>query len=220
MTRFKGEGALDYDQRITRLVPGYELLHQLSASQLMGRLGPEARVLLVGVGTGSELLLLGSLCPRWQFVAQDISSDMLAQARRQAEQAGMAARITWWEGPLPADSMACDGALCLLVLHFLPLEQKAVLLADIARQLRRGGPLLLADLMAAQDDDERAVMGLHAQRAGLPRSACEQMVLRLAQDFFPLDETQTRHLLQAAGFGVGRRYFQALGFHGWLAERL
>ena len=46
------------------------------------------------------------------------------------------------------------------------------------------------------------------------------MVLRLAQDFFPLDETQTRHLLQAAGFGVGRRYFQALGFHGWLAERL
>ncbi len=25
-------GALDYDLRITRLVPGYELLHQLSAS--------------------------------------------------------------------------------------------------------------------------------------------------------------------------------------------
>lgn len=145
---------------------------------------------------------------------------MLAQARRQAEQAGMAARITWWEGPLLADSMACDGALCLLVLHFLPQEHKAVLLADIARQLRRGGPLLLADLMAAQDDDERAVMGLHAHRAGLPRSASEQMVLRLAQDFFPLDEKQTRHLLQTAGFGVGRRYFQALGFHGWLAERL
>ncbi|MGL6606254.1 class I SAM-dependent methyltransferase [Aeromonas hydrophila] len=185
MTRFNGEGALDYDQRITRLVPGYELLHQLSASQLMGRLGPEARVLLVGVGTGSELLLLGSLCPRWQFIAQDISADMLAQARRQAELAGMAARITWWEGPLPADSMACDGALCLLVLHFLPQEQKAALLADIARQLRRGAPLLLADLMAAQDDDERAVMGLHAHRAGLPRCASEQMVLRLAQDFFP-----------------------------------
>ncbi len=110
---------------------------------------------------------------------------MLAQARRQAELAGMAARITWWEGPLPADSMACDGALCLLVLHFLPQEHKAALLADIARQLRRGGPLLLADLMAAQDDDERAVMGLHAHRAGLPRSACEQMVLRLAEDFFP-----------------------------------
>ncbi|MFQ2276873.1 hypothetical protein [Aeromonas hydrophila] len=97
MTRLNGEEALDYDQRITRLVPGYELLYQLSASQLMG---------------------------------------------------------------------------------------------------------------------------LHAYRADLPRSACEQMVLRLAQDFFPLDEKQTRHLLQTAGFGVGRRYFQALGFHGWLAERL
>ncbi|ELM3717104.1 hypothetical protein RYR53_000089 [Aeromonas hydrophila] len=97
MTRLNGEEALDYDQRITRLVPGYELLHQLSASQLMG---------------------------------------------------------------------------------------------------------------------------LHAYRAGLPRIASEQMVLRLAQDFVPLNEKQTRHLLQAAGFGVGRRYFQTFGFHGWLAERL
>ena len=90
--RFEGEGAKAYDSRIPLLVPGYELLHQLCASRLMAALGQEARVLLVGVGTGSELLLLGRLCPRWTFVAQDISADMLAHARMRAEQAGMGER--------------------------------------------------------------------------------------------------------------------------------
>lgn len=87
--RFAGEGAQAYDERIPLLVPGYELLHQLSAAQLMTRLGPGVRVLLVGVGTGSELVLLGRLCPGWQFVAQDISADMLALARHRADEAGM-----------------------------------------------------------------------------------------------------------------------------------
>ncbi|MGY3865974.1 methyltransferase domain-containing protein [Aeromonas bivalvium] len=87
--RFEGEGAQVYDSRIPLLVPGYELLHQLCASRLMAALGQQARVLLVGVGTGSELRLLGRLCPRWTFVAQDISADMLA------EQAGMGERVCW-----------------------------------------------------------------------------------------------------------------------------
>ncbi|WP_270672330.1 hypothetical protein [Aeromonas sp. QDB17] len=34
-----------------------------------------------------------------------------------------------------------------------------------------------------------------------------------------LDEGQTRRLLQGAGFAAAHRFFQALGFHGWLAQR-
>ncbi|MFC5706589.1 class I SAM-dependent methyltransferase [Aeromonas eucrenophila] len=217
--RFAGEGAQAYDERIPLLVPGYELLHQLSAAQLMTRLGPGARVLLVGVGTGSELVLLGRLCPDWQFVAQDISADMLALARQRADEVGMGARISWLLGDLPTASMQCDGALCLLVLHFLDKDTKAALLADISRQLNGGGPLLLADLMVPADPVERAVMGQQARLAGLPRPASERMVQRLADDFIPLEEGQLQQLLQDSGFEAGQRYFQALGFHGWLALR-
>lgn len=217
--RFEGEGALAYDQRIPLLVPGYELLHHLSAAQLMTRLGDEARVLLVGVGTGRELLLLGRLCPGWRFVAQDISADMLAQARQRADEAGMGDRITWLLGELPAASLHCDAALCLLVLHFLDETTKLALLTHISRQLEAGSPLLLADLMTAADPAERAVMGQQARLGGLPVAACERMVQRLADDFIPLDEEQLQELLQEAGFSAGQRYFQALGFHGWLATR-
>lgn len=62
-------------------------------------------------------------------------------------------------------------------------------------------------------------MDLQAHLAGLPLSASEQMIQRLDRDFFPLNEDQTRQLLGAAGLGTGWRYFQARGFHGWLAER-
>jgi tRNA (cmo5U34)-methyltransferase len=217
--RFEGEGALAYDQRIPLLVPGYELLHQLSAAQLMARLGADARVLLVGVGTGCELVLLGKLCPGWQFVAQDISADMLAQARQRADEVGMGERVTWLLGELPTASLRCDGALCLLVLHFLEEDTKTALLGAISRQLRVGSPLLLADLMVAEDPMERTVMGQQARLAGLPMAASERMVQRLADDFIPLDEAQLQQLLQGAGFSAGQRYFQALGFHGWLATR-
>lgn len=217
--RFEGEGAKAYDSRIPLLVPGYELLHQLCASRLMAALGQQARVLLVGVGTGSELLLLGRLCPRWTFVAQDISADMLAHARMRAEQAGMGERVCWHLGALPVLDKPCDGALCLLVLHFLAQDAKAALLGDIYRQLNPGAPLLLADLMAPTDPLERKSMGLQAALAGLPLPACEQMVRRLGEDFTSLDEGQTRRLLQGAGFAAAHRFFQALGFHGWLAQR-
>ncbi len=63
------------------------------------------------------------------------------------------------------------------------------------------------------------VMGLQAYLAGLPLSTCEQMIQRLDRDFFPLNEEQTWQPLGAAGLGTGWRYFQASGFHGWLAER-
>ncbi|MGY3904172.1 class I SAM-dependent methyltransferase [Aeromonas lusitana] len=217
--RFEGEGVLAYDQRIPLLVPGYELLHQLSAAQLMTRLGDEARVLLVGVGTGSELLLLGRLCPGWRFVAQDISADMLAQARQRADEAGMGDRISWLLGELPTASLHCDAALCLLVLHFLDETTKSALLTHISRQLEAGSPLLLADLMTAADPVERTVMGQQARLGGLPVVASDRMVQRLADDFIPLDEGQLQELLQEAGFSAGQRYFQALGFHGWLATR-
>lgn len=217
--RFEGEGAQAYDSLIPLLVPGYALLHQLCASRLMAALGLQARVLLVGVGTGSELLLLGRLCPHWTFVAQDISADMLAQARMRAEQAGMGDRVCWHLGTLPVVDMPCDGALCLLVLHFLAQDTKESLLGDIYRQLNPSAPLLLADLMVPADPHERKAMGLQAVLAGLPPSVCEQMVRRLGEDFATLDETQTLRLLQGAGFTAAHRFFQALGFHGWLAQR-
>ncbi|MNF07028.1 hypothetical protein D3C80_2071080 [compost metagenome] len=73
--------------------------------------------------------------------------------------------------------------------------------------------------MVPADPVERVVMGQQARLAGLPRLASERMVQRLADDFIPLEEGQLQQLLKDSGFEAGQRYFQALGFHGWLALR-
>ena len=85
MPTFKGEEAQEYDNRITRLVPGYELLHQLTNAQLKATLKDNAHILVVGAGTGKEILALAALNPTWQFTAQDTSSDMLAIAKQAFE---------------------------------------------------------------------------------------------------------------------------------------
>ena len=47
MPTFKGEEAQEYDNRITRLVPGYELLHQLTNAQLQTTLSDDAHILVI-----------------------------------------------------------------------------------------------------------------------------------------------------------------------------
>ena len=100
MPTFTGEQATQYDSRITRLVPGYELLHQLTNAQLQATLSDNAHVLVVGAGTGKEVLALAALNPTWQFTAQDTSADMLAIAKQRFDEQGITSRVTIHGGPV------------------------------------------------------------------------------------------------------------------------
>ena len=81
-----------------------------------------------------------------------------------------------------------------------------------------GAPLLLADLMAPTDPLERKAMGLQSRPRRFAASCLRADGAPPREDFTSLDEGQTRRLLQA-GFAAAHRFFQALGFHGWLAQR-
>ncbi len=212
--RFQGDQAGAYDRRIRRLIPGYELLHQLTAAQLAARLGEQARVLLLGVGTGQELRLLAEAHPHWQFTATDISADMLAQARDHAQRAGYDARVRWHLGTLEtlATDTPHDAALALLVLHFIPDDgQKQVLLNQLRQQLRPQGWLLWADLQAAADSHERDVHRRTSIALGLDADIATQMLEKMQRDFHPVDDERRMALLNDGGYGAAIPYFRALG---------
>ena len=155
--RFHGAGVVDYDERMPRRVPGYDLLHLLTAAQAVERLPEQAHVLVVGAGTGHEVLRLANLCPGWRFTATDVSGDMLALAHQKFLDAGIAHRVRIHLGGL--DSLPPgpphDAALLILVAHFVPAGGKQPLLDGIAVCLRPGALLLTADLMAEADAWER-----------------------------------------------------------------
>ncbi len=217
MPTFTGEQATHYNDRITRLVPGYELLHQLTNAQLKATLKDNAHILVVGAGTGKEILALAALNPTWQFTAQDTSSDMLAIAKHAFEEHGIAKRVNVIEGELDKLSTKADAALCLLVMHFLKDDgSKKQLLKNIKANLNKGANLFISDLMKPETDSEREAQITVCADLGLSDAGQAYTAQNLDSEFYPLDRMRFSELLNECKYGIPKLYFKALGFSGYV----
>lgn len=217
MPTFTGEQATHYNDRITRLVPGYELLHQLTNAQLKATLKDNAHILVVGAGTGKEILALAALNPTWQFTAQDTSSDMLAIAKQAFEEHGIAKRVNVIEGELDKLSTMADAALCLLVMHFLKDDgSKKQLLKNIKANLNKGANLFISDLMKPETDFEREAQITVCADLGLSDAGQAYTAQNLDSEFYPLDRMRFSELLNECKYGIPKLYFKALGFSGYV----
>ncbi|MDO4693302.1 MAG: class I SAM-dependent methyltransferase [Eikenella sp.] len=216
--RFDGSGAAGYDQRITRLIPGYAGLHRLNTA-VLHTLPADARILLIGVGTGTELLSLADSRPQSAFTALDPSLAMLEQAKRKAVR--LPNTVCWHHGLLEElpEVPDYDAALCLFVMHFLPdIREKSALLRQAARRLKPSAPLLLADL-AIQYGGQTECLVQYARTQGLPDSELELLRNRLQQEFFPLTPDGLDALAKTCGFEAPEPYWQSLGFTAWRLRR-
>ncbi|MDO6546400.1 class I SAM-dependent methyltransferase [Pseudoalteromonas carrageenovora] len=217
MPTFKDEQATQYNNRITRLVPGYELLHQVTNAQLKATLKDNAHILVVGAGTGKEVLALAALNPTWQFTAQDISSDMLAIAKQEFEEQGISERVNVIEGELDKLSTKADAALCLLVMHFLEDDgSKKQLLKNIKANLNKGANLFISDLMKPETDFEREAQITVCADLGLSDAGQAYTAQNLESEFYPLDRMRFSELLNECKYGIPKLYFKALGFSGYV----
>ncbi|EGY53581.1 class I SAM-dependent methyltransferase [Neisseria shayeganii] len=216
--RFEDSGAAEYDQRITRLIPGYTELHRLNAA-ILHPLPADARILLIGVGTGTELLSLADSRPQSAFTALDPSLAMLEQAKRKA--ACLPNTVCWHHGLLEElpEAPQYDAALCLFVMHFLSdIREKGALLRQAACRLKPSAPLLLADL-AVQCSGQTEYLVQYARTQGLPDHQLDRLQQRLQQDFFPLTPGNLADLATTCGFETPEPYWQNLGFTAWRLRR-
>jgi tRNA (cmo5U34)-methyltransferase len=233
---FDAARAARYDEEIALAIPGYGVLHALTATAaatlLAGAPGGHARVLLAGAGTGAELATLAAAGPGWRFVAVDPSPDMLAHLQRRAAASALRERVTVHAGEvrsLPggadADGALFDAATLLLVLHFLPDDgAKLALLGDVAARLRPGAPLLLADLAgeggSASYELLLAMWEVHMRTtAGARASVARDAVAAARAGLYPVGEQRLGALLAEAGFGAPVRYWQGLTAAAWVARR-
>lgn len=109
-TDFTEKSALDYDQRILRLVPRYKLAQSLIAATLADLLPDGALFLVAGCGTGGDLITLGETNLSWQFSAVEPSSAMLAVAEQKARSTMMAGRIAFHNSTLQDAALTFHGA--------------------------------------------------------------------------------------------------------------
>lgn len=224
---FHADRARRYDDTIRRVLPGYDTLHALSSVILeTAGTGAEARILVTGAGTGTELEVMARRNPGWHLTACDPAEGMLTVARTRLEEAGLEGQVTLHVGitdSLPPQALF-DAATCLLVLHFLPDDgAKLALLKSLACRLQPGAPLVIADM--AEDPASPRFRHLLAawtcwqQDAGIDPQEIEKGLRHIERDIHFISETRFASLLAEAGFTPPERYFGGLLFTGSLCHR-
>ena len=217
--------AASYDTQWAKTAPLRHCLHLLLDS-LFAELPTDARILCVGVGTGTELAHLAAQNPGWRFTAVEPSAAMLDVCRQRAEQDGFAARCDFHEGyleSLPA-AAAHDAATCFLVSQFiLEPPARSAFFAEIAEHLTPGGLLASSDLAADVDSAEYEVLltaWMHMMAAAeVSPETMARMRQAYARDIGVLSPERTAAIIAAGGFTLPVPFFQAGLIHAWLSRR-
>jgi ubiquinone/menaquinone biosynthesis C-methylase UbiE len=138
-------------QALTRL---YDPVVRLTSREgrfkelLVDQAAPAAgqRILDLGCGTGTLALQVKQREPGAELVGLDADPEMLAQARRKAEQARVEVELTeGFSTALPYEGASFDRVLSTLFFHHLDPEPKRQTAREIARVLKKGGELHVAD---------------------------------------------------------------------------
>jgi len=223
---FDAGRAAAYDERIRRLAPGYDVLHDALASVADTMLPDDAHVLVVGAGTGTEIVRLAQVQPGWCFTAVDPSVEMLDRCRERVGAEGLGPRVEYRCDRVEAlpDASRFDAATSVFVAHFIQERgAKHRFFRAIARRLRPGAPLLLADLYEGASGDAleqlTAAWRRAVRRARMEAEAVENAFARMERqiDFVPEDELAK--LLDETGFSAPTRFYQSFLWGAWWTRK-
>jgi tRNA (cmo5U34)-methyltransferase len=154
----------------------------------LSQLPEDARILVVGSGTGSEILVLAQRHPNWRFEAVEPAEQMLALSRRRIAAAGIDHRVVFHHRLVEGMKIEpCDAATSSLVAqHIVDDPGARRFFTEIAANLVVGAPSFSADISVPDGDGaSEALLRIwqhQATTAGLPRDAPASLVSRFGRD--------------------------------------
>jgi tRNA (cmo5U34)-methyltransferase len=216
-----------YDKSIRFFCGAYEEMFKLSHSCLRATLPMQARVLVVGAGTGMEISEFAPLNPGWSFCGIDPSADMLALAKKKIIEKNLADQVELRKGYVDdlQDAAVFDGATCILVMHFLKDDgAKLALLKSIWKRLKHGASFVLIDGFgepgsAAFEEIKRAWKQypiIHGVSGETVEDAFDRFIMKMIQ-FVP--ESRILELLRTAGFTKVFKYYSGFLYGGWMGYK-
>ena len=223
---FDGDYGEGYEALARLVIPGYRTLFPLVGALIDPDLPRNGRVLVVGAGTGIELVTFKRIRPDLRLHGVDPSRPMLELARRRVAEAGATEGVSYQLGYASdvAPTPRFDAATLINVLHFVPDDgSKAALISDIARRLRPGGVFVLFDLHGNPGSEEHELYLPAWHRYWKVRGMAEEdrraFDDRIRHGIHFAPATRVVQLAREAGFTEPRRFFKGLLYGGWTFRR-
>ena len=218
---FQGKRAQGYDDFIEHWMPNYkEFMQDIPSLLAKGLASQEAALLIVGSGTGNEILRIAKEQPSWKLLGIDPSPEMVDIAQRKLESHPQVRLRQGYVADLSMDTLF-DGATLILVLHFLPDDgSKLRLLQDIAQRLKSGSILLFTGIFGTP---EQLQAGLEALRPKLvtylSTEEVDQRMQTLPQRIHHVSEERLQALFTEAGFTEWTPIFQHTIYGAWTCRK-
>ncbi|MBU1287078.1 MAG: class I SAM-dependent methyltransferase [Alphaproteobacteria bacterium] len=217
--------AAQYDSQFARANAFRDVIH-LVTDLAFASLPNDARILVVGAGTGSEIIALAARHSSWHFTAVDPAGAMLEVFREKAIAAGILDRCTIHVGYIEtlADLPLHDAATSLLVSHFLQTDaSRGAFFAEIAARLKPGALLVNADLAA--DMTEKISARLYAtweqmlRETGADAAGLDNYRAGFGKDFAVHTPAAVEALIENNGFERPSPVLQTLLMRTWLTAK-
>lgn len=225
--KFDQDRSGNYDLDISKAIPGYEALHNMAQSLLQTNVSSSAKLLIVGSGTGMELI---NFCQndRWSLIGVDPSEDMMTIAKQKLTIAKLLERVylhTGYVDTLPKTELM-DAATLILVMHFVRDDgSKLKLLKSIAQRLKPEGKIILVDLYGDKSasyfaEFKKAWQNLYfSQLEGNAKAeAIAKFETSIDNSIHFVNEDRIVELLNMAGFSQIKKFYNAFLFGGWIAK--
>lgn len=207
-----------YDAHIRKLIPGYELVHQQIQTLLALHLPDSAHILIVGCGTGHELIALAQVFPNWQFTAIDPAQHMIEKIEERLKNINLVNKISLICGDTTILSdlkIQFDAALSILVAHFV--ENKQQFYQDISQSLKKSAICISYDLLTFKQEKEQFRLKYLAELTGLHSKQSQIMLERFNDDFHLVNLSQLQQIYQNVGFQSSEVFCQIFNYYGLIA---
>ncbi len=223
---FDGDYGDDYKELACRVIPGYDELFIATLALLKERIGSDARLLIVGCGTGREIEVFSPAAEQWRFDCVDPSEAMIDDSRQVANRLGVSSRVTFhrtYTHELELNYQF-DAATVINVMHFQRDDgSKDQLMQSVAERVKLGGTVILFDLHGNQTEPYFHLFYQAWKRymdlRGYSGDKKERLLKRLDSGIAYVSHDRIIEICTNAGLRLIGSYWGGLLYNAWIFER-
>ena len=224
MKIYDEEWAENYERLAEAGIPGREGLYRLCKT-IFSRSKIQGKALVVGCGTGADLIPLAEDFTEWQFDALEPADAMRTYCQSQIDKKKLSGRINLHACDLEAfdGNETYDIVTSILVSQHIENSAEAQrFFSKLYSLIKPGGWLYTADIHFPLNQPESEILDLwsyQAKYAGTPEEIVENLLVRFSTDLKPRQEEKIVQLLNTAGLKSPVKVFSSLIYGAWCAQR-